>query len=64
MIVSLELYLLGLIAILLFAVCFDFSCVFSVSTIPFDELIQRIQVQEQSSFFICKVVVNPSFCVT
>jgi len=27
----------------------------SVRTLPFDELIQHIQVDEQSSFFTCKV---------
>ena len=39
--------------------CFGISnlCLFCVRTLPFDELIQRIQVDEQSSFFICKVVV-------
>jgi len=28
----------------------------SFRTLPFDELIQRIQVDDQSSFFVCKVI--------
>jgi len=33
-------------------------CVCCVRTLPFDELIQRIQAEEQSSFFTCKVVID------